>query len=141
LPDLSAKLKEMPGGGTIYLKSGEYKDLTVNLSKRSARRITIKPEKMGTVKLTGNSTINMINSSNISLEGLFFEGVSGNSVVFDNSQNVGLGNNYFLRCGSSLTNSIIRIKNKSSDNEIYHNTFDDNRALGIIIVNQTNTPG
>lgn len=138
LDELDSVLNSMTSGGVVYLESGVYDNLMLKISTHAIREITVKPKVPGTVKITGKSSVNISNSSNLKLEGLLFENIVREPIVIDNSQNIGVGNNYFLSCGSSPTSSIIRVRNNSFNNIIYHNTFEDSRA---IVINIHNRPG
>jgi poly(beta-D-mannuronate) lyase len=140
LSELENVVNNAKDNTTILIKEGTFSDVNIRIRKRVDNSIMIKPISNGKVHIKGKSTLLILSSSNIILEGFLFDEVSGPPIVIDDSNNIEIRNNYFLNCGVSPTHSIVRIKNASNNNKIYNNTFDGNRALGIVIPTDKNNP-
>lgn len=142
LLELPKAIENANDGATIYIKNGSYSDVNLRIQSRG-KRILIRPREFGEVVITGkveHSVFTIVNSDQLTFEGFLFEEVDKNVFGLFNSKNITIINNYFLKCGSSPTNSLIRFRDGSSKNLISNNTFDDNRSLGIVIVTSKDNP-
>lgn len=135
LKELETKLASGNYGDTLFIKSGIYKDVEVSLTARPDKMIYIMPYKNGEVTISGNSTLKIGKSKNISLQGILFSKVkNGSALIIDSSNNIEISNNYFLECGSNRFGFILRIDGGSSENKISYNTFDSSRAMSVVVV-------
>jgi|SRR5690606_6202569 len=120
---------------TILIKDGNYNNLRIQIQNVSRKSLVITPENKGNVLISGNSGFLIEQSKNIRLEGFVYKNTVGNIFRINSSTGIGVGNSYFLSCGNNPLASLIRIAEGASNNEIYNNIFDDNRAGGVSIVN------
>lgn len=125
----------------IIIKNGTYKDINITLENKRNINITIKAETPGKVIVTGGSTIVIRDSKNITLsEILFQETQNSSSIIIYGSNNIRITENYFLRCGKNPFHMIVKIENGSHSNKICHNTFEDNRSMGIVVMTSEKNP-
>lgn len=135
---LAAKVKTNQVIDTFYIKSITLKKSLV-IENQSGKSVVILPEEKGGVIISGNGSIVIKNSENITFSGFLFDKTNRNTIIIDNSKSICIKDNYFFQCGNSPSQgSIIRIRNSSSDNRIYCNTFEDNRAIGITLSTSDN---
>jgi hypothetical protein len=142
LVELPEVIKNANDGAIIYIKNGTYPNVNLRIQSRG-KRILIRPKEFGEVIITGkvnHSVFTILNSDQLTFEGFLFEEVDRNIFGLFNSNNISIKNNYFTRCGNSPTNSLIRLRDGSSNNKIYNNTFDDIYSLGIVIVTSSGNP-
>lgn len=118
---------------TIYVKNGTYND--INLNVESLKNVTIKAINPGKVKISGASQIKILNSNNITVEGLSFVGNSSKELIsIENSKFVTVTNNLFFRNGSVRYGSVIIFKGNSLNGKVLSNTFDSNYEIGIALL-------
>lgn len=135
LNELEQRLSHVNDGETIIIKSGNYEGINIKINNSFNRNVTIKAESPGSVILSGNSRFTFVSSNNVTLNGFMFESIPIRSpIVIANSSGIVIENNYFNSCGSKPNDPIIRIENKSSKNQITHNTFDDPRSICIALM-------
>lgn len=142
LYDLPSVLKTVENGTTILIKPGTYRDINLRIQSKE-KKILVRPKNLGDVIITGkveNSVFTIVNSDGITFQGFLFEKVDRNVFGIFNSTGIEINNNYFYQCGSSPTNSLIRLRDGSSKNLISHNTFDDVWALGVVVATSSGNP-
>lgn len=138
LDQLPAALASANPGDTLLIQSGTYNDVDVTLTYDSDTLTTVQAETPGEVRITGNSTIRIKESTNLRLCGfLFDQTTSSSSVILDRSSHVEVSNNYFYQNGSSPYGFILHIVHGSANNHIHHNTFDGSRAISVVIGSRT----
>jgi len=122
-------------GDTLYVKSGEYRDLKITLNYFGKDRIFIMPEKKGSVTFSGNSTVIFEKSGRIVFSGFKFNEIqNSSSVILYNSSEIEINQNSFFRCGRNPFHTIVRIHNGSSQNIISDNVFDGSLVMSVVIV-------
>lgn len=138
LDQVPAALADAAPGDTVLVESGTYSDVTLNLTFNSSLLTTVQAETPGEVKIVGNSTIFIQDSSALKLSGFLFDQTSGSSsIVVDNSSDVDISNNYFFQNGASASGMIVKIMNGSANNRVHHNTFDGSKAMSVVIMSRT----
>ncbi|WP_426790106.1 chondroitinase-B domain-containing protein [Sphingobacterium sp. WOUb80] len=130
--EINRIINNLPSGETFYLPNGEYKDLQIQITSKN--RISIKAQQNGKVRFSGNSFITIRNSNDVLISGFLFDKTNALiSITLQNSNRVTVSDNYFDQCGNGEYNSIIMIKDGSSNNIITRNTFNKNRTMGVRI--------
>jgi hypothetical protein len=131
--DLESYISKNPLIDTVYVKNGEYKDTEIKINGVN-RELVILPESLGGVKITGKSTLSLVNSSKITFSGFEFYGIANRSaIIIDHSNNIRISNNLFDRCGAFQFGKIVRITNGASNNKIHNNTFDYLKSMGVVV--------
>ena len=128
-----AVLKANPGD-TLYVKNGNYRDLRITLNYSGKDNVVIMAEEPGKVVLSGKSTIIFEGSNNIVFRGVLFNNISNpSSIIIFNSTEIEVSDNYFFKCGSNPFHTIVKIQEGSSRNKICNNTFEESRAMSVVV--------
>lgn len=136
LPALQAALDEAQPGDTIWVESGTYRDIVLTLTYAGEGPVSVRARKAGEVVVSGASLITLKNSRNMTFGGFLFDRVtSDNSLMLDGSSRIHITDNYFYRNGKTPTSKIVGIRNGSSSNGIYRNTFDESRGQSVALYN------
>lgn len=139
--EIVVKMSELPNAitkakpGDIFLvEEGKLTDVNLTLQANFDYPVVIKPKVAGGVVFSGGSTVLVKGSRNLVFSGFLFDRVkSKNIFILSNSHNVSVSDNYFFQCGESRFGVILGIKDGSSKNEIFNNTFDGNRSMGVVV--------
>src|SRR5687767_13862969 len=128
LLQLPLSIKSVKAGDTIFILPGTYSDTSIKLNHQFSQKIVIRPKIFGSVIIKKKTVIKFYKCKNIKIEGFLFQEIEGNAILLNESNNIEISNNYFLKCGTGAGSSLIRMLNGTFDNEISYNTFDDSRS-------------
>lgn len=130
-------LKENANEEVIYIKNGVYNNVTVTLTRLQG--VTIIAETPGGVVLTGKTSINIRNSSNICFSGFHFKSTWSQYLLkLENVSNSIIENNFFDHCEGNAYSRVIGLQGGSNYNKIINNTFEGIHTMGITISEDDN---
>jgi hypothetical protein len=119
---------------TIYIKKGVYENLKFELVGVH-KSLTIIPEEIGEVIITGNAELIFKSCNELKFEGFYFTNTSSRDLItLDSTSNMFISNNYFFHVGGHRFGKILRLQNGSNNNLIFNNTFEDLKSMGIVFI-------
>ena len=134
LNQLKGAILKAKAGTVFIIKNGVYSNLKYLTLVSNSHNFSIRAETPGGVIIQGNSSLSIRGCENIQISGfLFKETTSSNCLVISNSKNIRVYNNVFKSCGSDRFGALIRLEQGAQGNDINHNTFDNNRSMGVVI--------
>ena len=139
LHDLKEAIKELSEhGGNISLISGQYGRIYLSdIHPQNPLMLSAKP--FGSVILTGQCLISLSKVSNLTIQGIHFDGCQTTSLKIEDSQSIDINDNVFTHSGEDIP--ILTVGGDSREISIEHNQFLDNNSQNIrIIVRQHKSP-
>ncbi|HEX6684244.1 MAG TPA: chondroitinase-B domain-containing protein [Candidatus Limnocylindrales bacterium] len=143
VPDLVAAVAAANPGDTVLLANGTYANagaftLTNTKPNPSNLRITIGAANRGKAVFTGDTRITFLSSNYLTFRDFFFDealNASGNVITVDGTSFTQITNNYFYHSGNTVSPfaRVIHIHNRSKNNEINRNTFENPQGTPITV--------